>query len=274
MFFEIDRSRYGSVLALLDGRHPHEMPLQGVLTGPHRGHVYVDNPSSPGVAIVVATGIGAYFLGDPYHPRLRQHLDPFIEHTLKPREQDEIGAESFIGIVLDDRWNATLEASFAARTPVRGHYRLYRFEPGRLPIQPRLPPLPDGCRVLRIDRAMLVHPDNKMLRDDLLEFWPDTATFLAHGLGSAICHGAQVVSACFSCYALGRHHELAIRHYSGHYRHQGLATHVAIVCLLLARSTRCIAHWASDDNHPASARFAERCGFVLDQRLRYWEFDY
>ncbi|WP_353327718.1 GNAT family N-acetyltransferase [Chitiniphilus shinanonensis] len=274
MFFEIDRSRYGAVLALLDGRHPHEMPLQGVLAGPHRGHVHVDNPTNPSVAVVSATGIGAYFLGDAHHSRLRQHLDDFVEHTLKPRDQAEIGAECFIGIALDEAWYPTLEAAFAPREPEWGHYRLFRFEPGRLPLQPRLPILPDGCRPLRIDRAMLCHPDNAALRRDLLEFWPDCATFLAHGIGYAICHGAHAVSACFSCYAVGRHHELAVRTYLPQLRRRGLATHVALSCVLQARNTRCIPHWSTEDDNHASLRLAERCGFVFERRVRYCEFDY
>ncbi|UXY14914.1 GNAT family N-acetyltransferase [Chitiniphilus purpureus] len=273
MLFELDRHEYSKVHALLGPHRNADIALEAVLAGSGNGTVYVDRREAPRVGLVNALGIGAYFVGDARHPGLHG-LDAFVEHTLKPLDQAQCGATCFIGIALDDAWCPALETVFAHRDWEDGYDHYFRFDPRRFArlSPPTLPP--SGYRLQPIDRALLVHPDNAALRAEILEFWPSCAAFLAGGCGFAICHGATAVSVCYSCYAHGGHHELAVRTYRRALQRRGFATRVCHAYLMEATRRGWEAHWTTDAGNVASLRLADKCGFVFEKKVRSYEFEY
>ena len=89
-------------------------------------------------------------------------------------------------------------------------------------------PLPEGYRILPIDRHLLEGNLRGAadLRERILHFWISMETYDRDGFGFAAVHESKVVSHSLTDYVCGDHCEIGVHTDSAH-RLKGLGTHVA-----------------------------------------------
>ena len=123
---------------------------------------------------------------------------------------------------------------------------------------PELPPLPDGFTVIRIHAALL-----QAIQGNITPrfSWTDDEAFLQHGTGFCVMYGDMPAAWAFSAAVSSVETDIGVET-APDFRRRGLAVIAAGAMLhnTLAQHKRPV--WACHAGNTASARVAERLGFV------------
>jgi RimJ/RimL family protein N-acetyltransferase len=99
-------------------------------------------------------------------------------------------------------------------------------------------------------------------------FWPDAASFLAHGGGAVVERDGEVGAIAFTSYRWDDRVEIGIETLPAH-RRQGLASRAAAALIERVLAAGLTPVWSCREDNTGSVRLAERLGFVPDGRWLY-----
>ncbi len=239
-----------------------EACYESLFLGWQPGTVFVDDPVAPRAALM-ARSYEFFLAGDPHTP-----LTDFIRAApIEARAFDRFRAFC----PLSDGW---LEALNPALTVQAFGRRSYRWRPGT-PVADADAALAQFIAEGRIAAsARLIPMDEDIARradadPDLYPvpfvryFWTDYARYAAHGYGTALIVGEQIICTVFALSASPRDAIIAIdTHPDWQRRSLGWLTASAFIAETLARGLLPV--WDCDEDNPPSYRLAERLGFVYD----------
>lgn len=100
-------------------------------------------------------------------------------------------------------------------------------------------------------------------------FWPDAASFLAHGGGTVVERDGRTGAIAFTSYRTGEDLELGIETDPA-YRRQGLASAAAAAMLADVLDAGLTPVWSCREDNVGSARLALRLGFTPSTRTPYY----
>ncbi|QZN85344.1 GNAT family N-acetyltransferase [Cellulomonas sp. C5510] len=100
-------------------------------------------------------------------------------------------------------------------------------------------------------------------------FWPDAASFLAHGGGTVVERDGRVGAIAFTSYRTGDDLELGIETDPA-FRRQGLASAAAAAMLADVLDAGLTPVWSCREDNVGSARLAQRLGFTPSSRTPYY----
>ena len=140
--------------------------------------------------------------------------------------------------------------------------------------RPKLPPLPDGYALRRIDAALLESERGNLeqVQGWIDSFWHSPADFLRAGYGfvvETIGAAPVIASWCLTVFAAADARELGLATIPEH-RSRGLASQAAAACILHGQSLGQEIHWHCWTDNPASAVIAEKLGFQLEREYKVY----
>ncbi len=218
-----------------------------------KGRIFVDNSTSPSMALICSMATGFYFLTGSADSTwsgegLRALLSDRIEH--------EAG---WFGLLASSKgWESRIQRIFGQDTPTRTRIA-FAFDRQR--IERALAELPSaGNRVILIDRSVIEQYDE--LRTRLDGLWDSPEAFLKDGVGFCVVEDDRIASVCnaYSACVESGEVEVAVGT-SEEFRGRGLAT---LVCVAMIE--HCLGHgllpqWSCHEDNAASIGLAENLGF-------------
>lgn len=255
----LDPSQYIRVRPLLNNLIRFNVSIDAVLTRNNPGAVYVDQPNTPRMVLIM-TPEGAYLAGES--PSANQILT-LKNHVTHLMENDGVEA---LWLTCDPEWQPVL-GEFLPRYPLpiaRQHYVC------TAPAYNWRSHVPNGYAVHRIDTALLTRADLTFpdhVHDWIENNWGTPEDFFARGFGfvTEALDSHKVVSwslcDCISDNAC----EIGI-HTHADYRRQGLAalTSAAAVDYALAQGLSSVG-WHCNTDNIGSQYTALRVGFTLER---------
>lgn len=215
----------------------------------HMGDAWVDNLENPTVA-QITVGIFVFYAGNPSAEESEELLHNLPEFTL--------------AIVDSDGWKKRIE------TVYKGSYekfQRFRFKKDsvdldRAHIQNLLSALPEEYEIKKIDKEIANAPSFHELSEDFVSQFDSIDDFMERGIGYAILHKGQVVSAAtsFSIYDDGI--EIEIASHPNH-RRKGLAATVASVLILDCLDRGKYPSW--DAANAESVELAKKLGYTFKE---------
>lgn len=221
MSFLLEPDTYASVHSLFEKMTYHLAALT-VLTGISPGRIYVDNPASPGTAILIPSNRHRVYVSGEPEPRLLAD----VIHLL----YQESGEESYKFVMYYDTshpWKQTLEHALQKQEIGSGWRQYYYL---REPSLKAPSPLPEHIAIGRIDERMvgdttLVNRD--LLLEEIHSESPSLERFLRQNFGFCALDGHQLIAWCLAEYHYQSRYELGIGTIEA-YQRQGIATHLAV----------------------------------------------
>jgi RimJ/RimL family protein N-acetyltransferase len=258
MFLEIGQSEAGELVPLLDGV-PQDPVLYMVLEGNRAGRIFVDRPSTPGVALLWTGMEYAYLMGDA--TGCRADVVDVVEGTILPAL--ETAGLGFVTVFPFGVSPATVQAWFPYRLPVSFGVNAFTFEPERFArLRREARALPPGYELGRLDRETLEQAAYQRIQEDVLFCWDSLERFEALGLGTCLASPqGEVVSACYAIATGAEAFHITIWTHPDH-RRRGLARHAAMAFLDDSLPQGRSIYWINDAPNVASRRLAESVGFV------------
>ncbi|MEN1969210.1 GNAT family N-acetyltransferase [Lentibacillus sp. N15] len=215
----------------------------------HMGTAWVDDLENPRVA-QITVGIFVFYAGDP---------------NIKEAEELLNNLPAFALVIVDsDEWKRRIES---VHKGVVEKFQRYRFEktPGHLDrthILNLLSLLPDGYEMKKVDKTIANAASFHELSEDFVSQFDSINDFVNRGVGYAILHEEQVVSAAtsFSIYDDGIEVEIAT---APQYRRKGLATVTASALILDCLDRGKYPSW--DAANTESVKLAKKLGYTFKE---------
>jgi RimJ/RimL family protein N-acetyltransferase len=250
---------YARVLPLLE--HPLlSLESRSVARGHSPGWVYVDSAIAPQIALIWSQGIEGYYLaGDPQAEGIRS-LNRFIDAAIAPRGLAK-GMRSIEISGCSPEWERPIHNVFAERDLRVETMLIYGQENQDLPASR---PIANASSFHQIDHAFLANPpcdDTTLLDSKLALLWEDLDTFERLGTGFCIIRDAVLVSVCLTAFTTDDVHLIDIETLKD-YQGNGFAYHVARSYLAHCLHNELTLYWGCMESNTASAKLAERLGFV------------
>ncbi len=220
MPFLLEPNAYPSVSDLFEETSAYHLAVPSVLSGILPGKVYVDDPSSPTVAILIPSNQYHVFVGGaPSASLLAEVIHLLYQPTVANRYW-------FMVCYPSDAWQYTIEQALqglGTNRVLRQYYRLTE------PVEPLTAPLPAAIVLTQISQSLL--NDASLVNRDLLieevhSESPSLEYFFRHHFGFCAQDGRQLVGWCLAEYQYRTRYELGIETIAA-YQRQGIATHVA-----------------------------------------------
>lgn len=215
----------------------------------HMGTAYVNDLVNPTVA-QITVGIFVFFAGDPNTKEAEELLYNLPKFTL--------------AIVETDDWKRRIES---VHKNAIEKFQRYRFEKNpehleRAYILNLLSSLPEGYEIKKVDKDIANAPSFHELSEDFVSQFDSIDDFLNRGIGYAIIHEGQVVSAAtsFSIFDDGIEIEIATH---SQYRRKGLATITASALILDCMDRGKYPSW--DGANAESVELAKKLGYVFKE---------
>jgi GNAT superfamily N-acetyltransferase len=261
---ELMPPEFTRALPLLAGIRQAVLPY-AICEGINPGRVFVDRTENPRTALIWSP-VGYYLLcGDP---ALAEELSPIsrvLSDIFIPASQ-AAGESGFILIPSDEAWKEHLPALLPGREVIEIYRRPFTFDPVRFAAlgdwRDRIPP---DFRLQPIDAALAEQVG-------VLASWASLEDFLAHGVGFALLHGAEIASACTSVFASRTHIEIDV-HTEEKFQRRGFAqlTARALIEACLQRGKE--PNWECFWENEASTALAGKLSFsaLPDYPVYYWE---
>lgn len=267
MSFLLEPDNYPSVHSLFKDMTCH-LAVQTVLAGILPGRIYVDDPTSPGAAILIPSNQHRIYVGgEPEQSMLGDVIHTLFKQSL---------AESYVFMVhyTSDTYKQTLEQVLKKQETDSAWRQYYRLKE---PSSPLSRPLPENITLSRIDEAML--EDATLVNRDLLfeeihSESPSLEHFFRQHFGFCAQDGHKLVAWCLAEYHYQGRYELGIETTEA-YQRQGIATHVAsaVIRQAFARGATEIGWECGATNTPSRAT-ALKLGFekMLDYPVFYCQY--
>lgn len=215
----------------------------------HMGTAWVDNLENPTVA-QITVGIFVFFAGNPNTKEAEELLHNLPDFTL--------------AIVDSDEWKNRIETVHNGATEKFQRYS-FKKNPEHLDrkyLQNLLSKLPEGYEIKRIDKNIAKAPSFHELSEDFVSQFESIDDFINRGIGYAILHEGQVVSAAtsFSIYDGGIEIEIASQ---PNHRRKGLATIVASALIIDCLDSGKYPSW--DGANSESVELAKKLGYIFKE---------
>lgn len=268
MPFLLEPDTYASVRPLFEGMTYH-LAVVTVLAGILPGRIYVDNPASPGTAILIPSNQHRIYVSGEPSPRL---LTDIIHLLFK-----ESLAESYGFVVYYDTaypWKLTLEHVLQKQETFSDWRQFYRL---RDPSSPVAGSLPEQFTINRIDEAMVV--DSALVNSDLLleeiqSESPSLEYFFRQNFGFCAQDNSRLVAWCLAEFHYQGRYELGIETIEA-YQRRGIATHLAATVIRHAFGRGAMEiRWHCWASNTPSVATALKLGFekVLDYPAYYGQY--
>ncbi|MFJ8414668.1 GNAT family N-acetyltransferase [Bacillus paramycoides] len=215
----------------------------------HMGNAWVDNLENPTVA-QITVGIFVFYAGDPNAEEAEELLYNLPDFTL--------------AIVDSDEWKHRIETVHKGSIEKIQRFRFSKNpeDLDRVHIQKLLSTLPEEYEIKKIDKDIAKASSFHELSEDFISQFDSIDDFIDRGVGYAILHKGQVVSAAtsFSIYDVGI--EIEIASHPNH-RRKGLATVVASVLILDCLDRGKYPSW--DGANSESVKLAKKLGYTFKE---------
>ncbi|MED0963491.1 GNAT family N-acetyltransferase [Bacillus cereus] len=215
----------------------------------HMGNAWVDNLENPTVA-QITVGIFVFYAGDPNAEEAEELLYNLPDFTL--------------AIVDSDEWKHRIETVHKGSIEKIQRFRFSKNpeDLDRVHIQKLLSTLPEEYEIKKIDKDIAKASSFHELSEDFISQFDSIDDFIDRGVGYAILHKGQVVSAAtsFSIYDVGI--EIEIASHPNH-RRKGLATIVASVLILDCLDRGKYPSW--DGANSESVKLAKKLGYTFKE---------
>ncbi|MED1565837.1 GNAT family N-acetyltransferase [Bacillus paramycoides] len=215
----------------------------------HMGNAWVDNLENPTVA-QITVGIFVFYAGDPNAEEAEELLYNLPDFTL--------------AIVDSDEWKHRIETVHKGSIEKIQRFRFSKNpeDLDRVHIQKLLSTLPEEYEIKKIDKDIAKASSFHELSEDFISQFDSIDDFIDRGVGYAILHNGQVVSAAtsFSIYDVGI--EIEIASHPNH-RRKGLATVVASVLILDCLDRGKYPSW--DGANSESVKLAKKLGYTFKE---------
>ncbi|MGE7867225.1 GNAT family N-acetyltransferase [Bacillus paramycoides] len=215
----------------------------------HMGNAWVDNLENPTVA-QITVGIFVFYAGDPNAEEAEELLYNLPDFTL--------------AIVDSDEWKHRIETVHKGSIEKIQRFRFSKNpeDLDRAHIQKLLSTLPEEYEIKKIDKDIAKASSFHELSEDFISQFDSIDDFIDRGVGYAILHKGQVVSAAtsFSIYDVGI--EIEIASHPNH-RRKGLATVVASVLILDCLDRGKYPSW--DGANSESVKLAKKLGYTFKE---------
>lgn len=153
---QLTRANFPKTSALFAPLDYH-LSIAAVLNGVSEGQVWVDDPANPHSALLTC-GHRWLLGGDPANPDFNAALQDFFFTTVFPQIQAAHEKDRGFLLYIDDPWREVVPSQVLSGAELRLHARQY-LELTLTPDTPRgLEPLPEGFRMVAVDRALLTDP--------------------------------------------------------------------------------------------------------------------
>lgn len=252
-------AHYPQAQALFDG-YPRDPLLHAIFEQRRPGRVYADEPEQPTSAVVWTETECLYIAAPPEQRRFPAVLRRLLDQRLIPHSK-ALGLD-FLSIFAHPRGTPRhLEQSLADLEPLRTPADTFQFDPALYEAQrPMLEYVPDNLRLVRLDRPLLLDPENENLLDGILHYWGTIEAFLQRSRGYALLHDQQVVSWLY-VQASGGGGQAPDSWTDPDYRGLGLASIIGSRWIQDCLAADQQPFWISDHANRASRRLAEHLGF-------------
>ncbi|MGN4422351.1 GNAT family N-acetyltransferase [Bacillus cereus group sp. MYBK30-1] len=215
----------------------------------HMGNAWVDNLENPTVA-QINVGIFVFYAGDPNAEEAEELLYNLPDFTL--------------AIVDSDEWKHRIETVHKGSIEKIQRFRFSKNpeDLDRVHIQKLLSTLPEEYEIKKIDKDIAKASSFHELSEDFISQFDSIDDFIDRGVGYAILHKGQVVSAAtsFSIYDVGI--EIEIASHPKH-RRKGLATIVASALILDCLDRGKYPSW--DGANSESVKLAKKLGYTFKE---------
>ncbi|MED1116816.1 GNAT family N-acetyltransferase [Bacillus paramycoides] len=215
----------------------------------HMGNAWVDNLENPTVA-QITVGIFVFYAGDPNAEEAEELLYNLPDFTL--------------AIVDSDEWKHRIETVHKGSIEKIQRFRFSKNpeDLDRVHIQKLLSTLPEEYEIKKIDKDIAKASSFHELSEDFISQFDSIDDFIDRGVGYAILHKGQVVSAAtsFSIYDVGI--EIEIASHPNH-RRKGLATIVASILILDCLDRGKYPSW--DGANSESVKLAKKLGYTFKE---------
>lgn len=240
-----------------------------VLAGTHPGRVYVDNPDTPGAALLVAREVWGYLAGNAADEAFHERLNK----ALFEREVVSEAVPLFQLTCHPEAWQAALPAICHPAKPIpetRHRFSCSRFTN-------RWGVVPDGFTVRAIDESLLALGEDAIPHDvrSVIDNQRKGPGALEAGFGFVILHGEQIVShAVIDAFADGSG-EIGLET-AEEFRRQGLATSVCAAAIDYGLTHGLVrVTWDCTEANTGSVKTAHRLGLThdYDYTMHYFFFE-
>jgi hypothetical protein len=226
-----DFPRASALFAPLD----YHLSIAAVLNGVSEGQVWVDDPANPHSALLKC-GHRWLLGGDPANSDFNAALQDFFFTTLFPQIQAAHGKDRGFLLYIDEPWKEVVPTQVLSGAELRLHARRY-LELTLTPDTPRgFEPLPEGLRMVALDRALLTDPTlgkREYLLEETCSERDSVEDFIEKSFGICLLHEHSVAGWCLSEYNLGERCEVGIATDEA-FRKRGLATRQGLAFFDLA----------------------------------------
>ncbi len=246
--YELPFDRFAVTAPLFSAAWFDEPYIDNVLQGRQRGRIFVDASDAPTAALMCRT-YDYYLAGDPGAGALRQFIK---DAPAEPGAFQHLYGFCLIG----ERWQAALLADRPAFAVIP---RLnFKWEGGDV-IDWRAR-LPDGARVVPIDRALAARIDRELV-PLIAIFWESHDLFITGGFGFCLLLGDAIASVAYAATVSATQANISVETVRP-FQRRGLAT---LVCSAFIES--CLKRglqptWDTDAVNAGSIALARKLGFV------------
>jgi hypothetical protein len=266
MVTEIVLDQIGAYADRLIGPHV-ELVLGSAAAGNSAARLWaIDRPSAQSIVLLWDQGNNVLYLaGEPIDAAAQRELTDLLHSSIRPQAIEQ-GLAYFKARALAPSIESALAEIFQGIALRELPSLFYRLE------HAGAAPEVDQIRLLPIDRALLANTalaNVEHVRAEICWMWPSEERFYEHGFGWAALAGQQIVCWCTAEYVGANSCGIGITTVP-EFERRGIATATAGQFVIEAFRRGLTPYWECRSDNPGSIRVAEKLGFVLLARERYW----
>jgi len=272
MLERLSQGSYPKITTFFDD-NDYSLALQALLAGTAPGVIYVDDPGEPRLALALT--VEGYFLGGDHDKPASLHaLDAFLEQKIFTADIFQSTGDSFSLGVSPESWADLLPELIPTHEVETLECYHYLCRQAKYDWRTHLPA---GYTMRRMDHDVLLSGEFD-IPDELpgiaaIELnWGSVEHFLAHGCGTVMTRGDQVVSWSAADCAVDERIEIGIHTHPQH-RRRGLGAATAAVNVegCLERGFTEIG-WHCLTNNTGSWKIAEKVGFLRQRQYHAYYY--
>lgn len=221
-----------------------------VLDGHAAGVIFTDNPESPSWAVLQEAAFGSLYLAGTIQPALMSQMVKWLQ----------LEADVMLGLWPDDpRWNLL---------PSTHDYSGYTLEFTHRVDDHPLPAVPDGCKLIQLDRTLFKQILDRSL---LIRMYGSVDQALEWGYGLCLLRDDELLCESFAGPAANGIIELGVET-NPHHLHKGYATITCVHLIQQVESLGYLTYWNCAEQNEASIALARKLGYRTEKKyhLRAW----
>ncbi|WP_449536448.1 GNAT family N-acetyltransferase [Ferdinandcohnia sp. Marseille-Q9671] len=274
MISELKKSEFHRCRDLLN--ESGQIEAKAVGEGVNPGRIFVDNLDAPTTGLIwLGNNDGFIFIGNERNEEFNTQFNHFIDSVLVP-EARKVGLTWFEGIGNHHKWDETIQKICKNRKLGSWNQRVYTLQ--RDDLKESLVPIEQGYTIVKISEMLYTNSDHSIkniefLHSKITEFWSSPERFFLEGVGYCVVYQNEIVSVCFSGFAVDNVHCIDIETLK---EHQGkkLAQRVAFAFVRDCLDHHFVPYWDCMESNKPSIAVAENIGFRLVYGYKGYEFKF